>query len=281
MPVAPHPIVTRATARTTAPILLALALVGISPRASAFDPSRLPDANIRLDFAKAFAVDLAQVVDARAFGLTGDPKRPGFILGRYRERPDSPWAFPGLVVYGPCKGGMCLHRVSLGEASKRLAPIAVVDLDATHTEVATLAPPHWNTRSVPQPQGRNRRPALILAAERHHERPARTDLVIVSLTTPEPAVLLDHPLERREDDVSEDDMRDPSGPHRPSWVPVGARLDGLAFDGTTHRLTLTERPIDSRWSGCLPSKSYPIAFALEGTRYREIPSNVPRPRSCE
>lgn len=271
----------------------ALALAALaSPRAVAEPPSLESPDRARADLALAFGLSPGEVVEARAFDRPGTTA-PAFVLGRYRAK-DGDWTFPGLAAYVPCKGGLCVVRVYLGAAATRLAPLALVDLDATTTSVPLS--PRWNTLTLPTAAGEPlpgapgtraddepRWPAVAVAIDRTAPDQTTVDLVLVSLRADAPAVLLELPLEQRGPDATEAEMRGPDP--RPSYAPVGDRLEALVLAHTAgvHRATATVRPIDSRWSGCLRTEAYPVVYELpEGRsqRFAPRPDNPPPTRPC-
>lgn len=271
---------------------LVLTLVALSPAAAlATGPyGSRTEASAKEDLALALGVAPELVVSARAYDLPPGAKHPGFVLGRYRERPERPWTFPALGLYHRCKLGTCIASVHLGPAAEQLVPLAVVDLDAPTSALPIDRDPTWHLRDVPGPL-RARWPALAIAVDRQQppgggpERlTSAIDLVVVSLRDgAKPVVLFEHDLHRRWADATEEEMRGPSP--RPPGATVGARLEALRFErvGDERRIVLTSRPIDSRWNGCLRSRAHEAVFAYAPgppPRYRELPSSEPPPLPC-
>ncbi|TNF31928.1 MAG: hypothetical protein EP329_11590 [Deltaproteobacteria bacterium] len=268
-------------------LVAALALLAVASPAAAWSPERRDPAGLKADFAAAFGIAPELVVAAEYYEIRGTPKQPGFILGRFREKPDAEWVFPGMAVYFKKKGDtkrdrFWLGRTWLGPAAKELTAIALVDLDAPK-RLLDVSGQRWRSSDRPAKSLKPRWPALLLAAERQQASPTTTDLVLVSLKDPaNPQVLFQQPLRTRWPEPSAEEME---REHYPPHMLLGHTLERIRFEreGKVRRLVLTERGIDSRWNPCLAPEPYDRTYVLrlgERPRYEEPPSAEPPPLPC-
>lgn len=264
---------------TLARLAITLALTLPAAPALAWSPSPRSAETVRADFARAFGVPSENVVEAHYYELLGMPKQPGFILGRFREKADAKWVFPGVAVYFAKGKEFYLAQAWLGSAATKLHAVALVDLDAKETAVQIG---RWRSTDKPA-KAKRRWPALVVAAERQAEDATHVDLLVVSLRPKDaPEVLFERPLEQRWADVTEEEMR--ANPP-PGGMLIGQRLEGmrLEHDNKVHRIVLTERGIDSRWNGCLAPEPYETKFVLSDPprpRFKELPGAKPPPLPC-
>ncbi|PKN56122.1 MAG: hypothetical protein CVU56_17650 [Deltaproteobacteria bacterium HGW-Deltaproteobacteria-14] len=264
---------------TLARFALVLALTAPPASALAWSPSRRSEEAVRADFALAFGVPPENVVEAHYYELPGMAKQPGFILGRFREKADGEWIFPGIAAYFAKGEELYLARAWLGSAATKLHAIALVDLDAEETKVQIG---RWRATDAPT-KAKRRWPALVLAAERQGDEPTSVDLLIVSLRDEDaPEVLFERPLERRWRDVSDEEMR--TNP-RPAGMLIGHRLEAMRVEHEekVYRVVLTERGVDSRWNPCLAPEPYETTFVLSDPprrRFKEVTPALPPPLPC-
>jgi|GEM_PF-3375023 len=274
--------------KTLTRLSLLLVLLAIAAPAAAWSPERRDEAALKKDFAAAFGVAPELVVEARYYEIRGTPKQPGFILGRFREKPDAKWVFPGIAVYfkkpgDPQQDRFYLGRTWLGSAAKALTPIALVDLDAER-KLLDVSSRKWQHADRPATSLKPRWPALLVAAERDESGDVtEIDLVIVSLKDPAaPRVLLDRGLLSRQPEPTREEME---RERYPPYMLVGHTVERIRFerDGETRKMTLTERGIDTRWNGCLAPGRYDRIFVLgdgEHARFVEPPGAEPPPLPC-
>ena len=253
---------------------VAVAAVLWSATAWAIHPASLPAHTLRTHLAQALGVPVDRVSDVRAYDVARGTIG-GFVLGRHRD-PGSAWAFPAVALYAPCRRGFCVWTARLGAAARRLAPVAVVDLDAPRTELGGLHE-RWRARDVPVPTGRLRRPALVLVVERDGPRGDTTvDLVVVAIGTPKkPRVLGAIPLVRRSPEPR-------SGPPMPSTAIVGYRVDRVAFTHAQGQraVVAATTPLLPHTSGCPAPRPRDRTYPLTGDRYREPAEPLRRSGGC-
>ncbi|MCC6620620.1 MAG: hypothetical protein IT385_05165 [Deltaproteobacteria bacterium] len=255
-------------------------------------PSALGEARLKTDFALAFRIAEADVLEVIPVDVDPKGDHPGAIAGRYRER-DGRWAFPGLAVYIPCGRERCVAPVSLGSAATRVAGLEAIDLDAPRRELMTELP-RYPPRTAPPPLVHPTWPAVVVGVERDGQSPQTTSLVIVSLVGRElPFVVADLALS---DERPQPTPEEAARTHVPSFVTYGASLTKVVLEtlGDTstakaratafHRLTTTVLPIGSRTSLCSAPKPYDVVYELDlarSWRYETRADNPPPRRPCE
>jgi len=231
-------------------LVLCFALAWPTRGLAATDPSTIPTGSLRDSLARALGVSGAQVVEAVGYGLRTASGIGGVVLGRYHES-SSGYTFPVLAVYHDCPGGTCQALLRLGQAVDRIAPIALVDLDAPVAAVPRLQP-ILPRMAVPQPEKPPRYPVLLIAGEPQQREPnspaaqsrhSEQQMLIVSLQLATAPTQL-HSLTLRERWAEPDDARD----HPPRRV--GHQIEGISLgrSGAEQVLILRERDIDSHFS---------------------------------
>ena len=239
-------------------------------------PAQLPEAARKGDLAKVLGVQPAGVSEARGYDLQAAGMVSGFTLGRYVQGGRA-WTFPVLGVYAACATGTCISALRLGAASRRLAPLCLIDLEQPVAPVPRLDAA-WLLAAVPQPSSPARWPVLLLVSERQLDEPAtgelrragrsaeaRTEqtLYVVSLQIAgAPKLLYSGTLVERGPE-----------PERNGHAPrsVGSQIEELRLgrQGQELVMVISQRDIDSRYSRGLRPEPIEHHYRLVGERFAE------------
>lgn len=250
-------------------LVLCLALAWPTHSLAATDPSTIPTGSLRDSLARALGISDAGVVEAQGYGLRTANGIGGVVLGRYHES-SGRYTFPVLAVYHDCPGGTCQTLLRLGQAVDRIAPIALVDLDAPVADVPRLQP-ILPRMTVPQPGKPPRYPVLLIGGEPQQREPSspaaqsrhsEQQLIIVSLHSATAPTQL-HSLTLHERWAEPADARD-RPPRR-----VGHQIEGISLgrSGAEQVLIIRERDIDSRYSRGLRPALTERRFRLVAGRF--------------
>lgn len=244
--------------------------------ADGFGPAQLSEAARKSDLAKVLGVQPAGVSEARGYNLHAAGAASGFTLGRYVQGSRA-WTFPVLGVYAACETGTCISALRLGAASRRLAPLALIDLEQPAAPVPRLEA-SWLLAEVPQPSSPARWPVLLLVGESQPDEPAARDgkkggasaearteetLYVVSLRTAgAPKLLYSGTLVER----GPEPARDSRAPRR-----LGSRIEGLRLgrQGQELVMVISTRDISSRYSRALQPEPIEHHYQLVGERFQE------------
>lgn len=268
----------RAARLQAARLGLTLLLVSASLRgplaAAATDPSAVSPASLGQSLATVLGISPAQIVEVQGYGLRTQTGVSGVVLARYREG-SGLYTFPVLAVYHDCPSGTCQTILRLGQAVARIAPSALVDLDAPAAAVPRLQPVGLRM-PVPQPASPPRFPVLLLVSETQRrepgqpgaEAPSEQHLQLVSLKTAgQPALLQTLTLAARWPEPADARTRPPRR--------IGHQIEGLVLgrQGSEQVLLVRERDLDSRYSRGLRPQAHERRFLLVGTRFLAQPAS--------
>lgn len=272
----------------TARMVLLLMLFSSSLRA-AVSPASLPTPTLRQNLASALSVPVTQIVEVKAVSLGDAGPVSGLVLGRYRTGTQA-WSFPVLAVYYACETGTCQSILRLGQASERLAALAVVDLDAPLARLGSLQP-SWIVAAPRQLATAARWPVLLLASEAQSRQPteagpgaramvaagpSEVELSVISLKSPASPTL----LHRRSLSERWPEPSDPRGMARPPRR-IGRQIESLSLGrkGDERLLVVVEHDIDSQFSRGLRPQPETQTLRLVGERFEAVSS--PRPSQPE